>query len=159
MLYNCPCVREVHTFAFNSLSSLPQVAVQVNDVPASCPGSCSFQYLQESTPSVDYVWSSPGMHALDGTLRLSDFLRGCCRSIRILCRYGCSGRHSFGPLRGRFLFKYVRGVIISPLIQASFTLLLTDLFLLSYGHFIASVRKLKVGTLYQDDKHSCLSHQ
>ncbi|XP_076414005.1 fibrocystin isoform X2 [Peromyscus maniculatus bairdii] len=37
-----------------------QVAVQVNDVPASCPGSCSFQYLQAATPSVDYVWSSPG---------------------------------------------------------------------------------------------------
>ncbi|KAL6078579.1 hypothetical protein STEG23_011148, partial [Scotinomys teguina] len=37
-----------------------QVAVQVNDVPAFCSGSCSFQYLQESTPSVDYVWYSPG---------------------------------------------------------------------------------------------------
>ncbi|XP_035309211.1 fibrocystin isoform X3 [Cricetulus griseus] len=37
-----------------------QVVVQVNDIPAHCSGSCSFQYLQESTPSVDYVWYSPG---------------------------------------------------------------------------------------------------
>ncbi|XP_038199739.1 fibrocystin [Arvicola amphibius] len=37
-----------------------QVAVEVNDIPAHCSGSCSFQYLQESTPSVDYVWHSPG---------------------------------------------------------------------------------------------------
>ncbi|KAL1771938.1 fibrocystin isoform X1 [Sigmodon hispidus] len=37
-----------------------QVAVQVNDIPAHCSGSCSFQYLQESTPRVDYVWYSPG---------------------------------------------------------------------------------------------------
>ncbi|XP_051060248.1 fibrocystin [Phodopus roborovskii] len=37
-----------------------QVTIQVNDVPAHCSGSCSFQYLQESTPSVDYVWYSLG---------------------------------------------------------------------------------------------------
>ncbi|XP_052048711.1 fibrocystin [Apodemus sylvaticus] len=37
-----------------------QVAVQVNDIPAHCSGSCSFQYQQESTPSVDQVWYSLG---------------------------------------------------------------------------------------------------
>lgn len=37
-----------------------QVAVQVNDIPAYCSGSCSFQYQQESTPSVDHVWYSLG---------------------------------------------------------------------------------------------------
>ncbi|KAK7809887.1 hypothetical protein U0070_000273, partial [Myodes glareolus] len=41
-------------------SCYEHVAVQVNDVPAHCSGSCSFQYLQESTPSVDYVSYSPG---------------------------------------------------------------------------------------------------
>ncbi|XP_031222830.1 fibrocystin [Mastomys coucha] len=40
-----------------------QVAVQVNDIPAHCSGSCSFQYQQESTPSVDYVWYSLGSDA------------------------------------------------------------------------------------------------
>ncbi|XP_006882176.1 PREDICTED: fibrocystin-like [Elephantulus edwardii] len=29
-----------------------QVVVQVNDIPAHCPGSCSFQYLYSSTPQV-----------------------------------------------------------------------------------------------------------
>ncbi|XP_029395138.1 fibrocystin isoform X13 [Mus pahari] len=37
-----------------------QVAVQVNDIPAYCSGSCSFQYQQESTPSVDHVCYSLG---------------------------------------------------------------------------------------------------
>ncbi|XP_008823437.1 fibrocystin [Nannospalax galili] len=37
-----------------------QVAVWVNDIPAHCSGSCSFQYLQESTPRVDFVWYSLG---------------------------------------------------------------------------------------------------
>ncbi|KAL8173084.1 UNVERIFIED_CONTAM: hypothetical protein K2H54_039752 [Gekko kuhli] len=32
-----------------------QVVVAVNDVPANCSGSCVFQYLLESTPSVDNV--------------------------------------------------------------------------------------------------------
>ncbi|XP_055461671.1 fibrocystin, partial [Psammomys obesus] len=38
----------------------PQVAVQVNDIPAHCSGSCSFLYQQESTPRVDYVCYSLG---------------------------------------------------------------------------------------------------
>ncbi|ELV09928.1 Fibrocystin [Tupaia chinensis] len=37
-----------------------QVVVRVNDIPAHCPGSCSFQYLQESTPRVHSVWYSLG---------------------------------------------------------------------------------------------------
>ncbi|XP_044531280.1 fibrocystin [Gracilinanus agilis] len=36
----------------------PQVTVRVNDIPARCSGSCSFQYLQESTPLVQAVWYS-----------------------------------------------------------------------------------------------------
>ncbi|GAB1284827.1 Fibrocystin [Apodemus speciosus] len=36
------------------------VAVQVNDIPAHCSGSCSFQYQHELTPSVDQVWYSLG---------------------------------------------------------------------------------------------------
>uniref|UniRef100_H0XDH1 Fibrocystin n=1 Tax=Otolemur garnettii TaxID=30611 RepID=H0XDH1_OTOGA len=35
-----------------------QVVVQVNDIPAHCPGSCSFQYLQASTPWVHSMWYS-----------------------------------------------------------------------------------------------------
>ncbi|XP_008765159.2 fibrocystin [Rattus norvegicus] len=37
-----------------------QVTVQVNDIPAHCSGSCSFQYQRASTPSVDCVWYSLG---------------------------------------------------------------------------------------------------
>ncbi|XP_051008909.1 LOW QUALITY PROTEIN: fibrocystin [Acomys russatus] len=37
-----------------------QVAVHVNDIPAHCSGSCSFQYQQESTPRVHRVWYSLG---------------------------------------------------------------------------------------------------
>ncbi|EPY73217.1 hypothetical protein CB1_025522015, partial [Camelus ferus] len=33
-----------------------QVVVRVNDVPAHCSGSCSFQYLEGSTPRVHSVW-------------------------------------------------------------------------------------------------------
>ncbi|XP_068926682.1 fibrocystin [Petaurus breviceps papuanus] len=36
----------------------PQVTVRVNDTPAHCLGSCSFQYHQESTPLVQAVWYS-----------------------------------------------------------------------------------------------------
>ncbi|XP_059034219.1 fibrocystin isoform X8 [Mustela lutreola] len=38
-----------------------QVVVRVNDIPAHCSGSCSFQYLEESTPQVHLVWYSLGM--------------------------------------------------------------------------------------------------
>ncbi|XP_028622467.1 fibrocystin [Grammomys surdaster] len=41
----------------------PQVAVRVNDIPAHCSGSCSFQYQQESTPRVYHVWYSLGSDA------------------------------------------------------------------------------------------------
>ncbi|XP_022437810.1 fibrocystin isoform X5 [Delphinapterus leucas] len=33
-----------------------QVVVRVNDIPAHCSGSCSFQYLEGSTPRVHSVW-------------------------------------------------------------------------------------------------------
>ncbi|XP_043861087.1 fibrocystin [Dromiciops gliroides] len=39
-------------------NTYPQVTVRVNDIPAHCSGSCSFQYLQESTPLVQAVWYS-----------------------------------------------------------------------------------------------------
>ncbi|KAM5286797.1 fibrocystin isoform 2-T3 [Hipposideros larvatus] len=35
-----------------------QVVVRVNDIPAQCSGSCSFQYLEGSTPWVHSVWYS-----------------------------------------------------------------------------------------------------
>ncbi|XP_003404487.2 fibrocystin [Loxodonta africana] len=35
-----------------------QVAVRVNDIPAYCSGSCSFQYLRGSTPQVHSAWYS-----------------------------------------------------------------------------------------------------
>ncbi|KFO30384.1 Fibrocystin [Fukomys damarensis] len=35
-----------------------QVVVRVNDIPAQCLGSCSFQYLSGSTPRVHSVWCS-----------------------------------------------------------------------------------------------------
>uniref|UniRef100_A0A6I8PK60 PKHD1 ciliary IPT domain containing fibrocystin/polyductin n=1 Tax=Ornithorhynchus anatinus TaxID=9258 RepID=A0A6I8PK60_ORNAN len=45
---------------------LPQVVVGVNDIPAHCAGSCSFQYLGESTPRVSTVeyqlGTSDGFH-------------------------------------------------------------------------------------------------
>ncbi|XP_074093277.1 fibrocystin isoform X3 [Macrotis lagotis] len=39
-------------------NTFPQVTVKVNDIPAHCVGSCSFQYHQESTPIVQAVWYS-----------------------------------------------------------------------------------------------------
>ncbi|KAM6181769.1 fibrocystin [Erethizon dorsatum] len=48
-----------------------QVVVQVNDVPAQCLGSCSFQYLQESTPRVHSVW-----YSLDGDTNLLVYITG-----------------------------------------------------------------------------------
>ncbi|XP_029451975.1 fibrocystin isoform X2 [Rhinatrema bivittatum] len=43
-------------------SEISQVTVHVNDIPASCSGSCSFQYLQEVTPLVtDIHYSSGGL--------------------------------------------------------------------------------------------------
>ncbi|XP_030054595.1 fibrocystin [Microcaecilia unicolor] len=40
-------------------NQLTQVTVHVNDIPASCSGSCSFQYLQELTPVItDIQYSS-----------------------------------------------------------------------------------------------------
>uniref|UniRef100_A0A8C3TE47 PKHD1 ciliary IPT domain containing fibrocystin/polyductin n=1 Tax=Chelydra serpentina TaxID=8475 RepID=A0A8C3TE47_CHESE len=38
-----------------------QVAVVVNDVPANCSGSCSFQYSQEATPLVNHVEYDPNV--------------------------------------------------------------------------------------------------
>ncbi|KAF0885311.1 PKHD1 protein, partial [Crocuta crocuta] len=35
-----------------------QVVVRVNDIPAHCSGSCSFQYLEGSTPQVHSAWYS-----------------------------------------------------------------------------------------------------
>ncbi|XP_024621685.1 fibrocystin isoform X1 [Neophocaena asiaeorientalis asiaeorientalis] len=37
-----------------------QVVVRVNDIPAHCSGSCSFQYLEGSTPRVHSVWYALG---------------------------------------------------------------------------------------------------
>ncbi|XP_053565532.1 fibrocystin [Bombina bombina] len=39
---------------------LPQVTVHVNDIPAKCSGSCSFEYLQEFTSLVTDVYYSTG---------------------------------------------------------------------------------------------------
>ncbi|KAM8998944.1 fibrocystin isoform 1-T1 [Sarcophilus harrisii] len=38
----------------------PQVTVRVNDIPAHCLGSCSFQYHQEATPLLQAAWYSYG---------------------------------------------------------------------------------------------------
>ncbi|XP_031997014.1 fibrocystin [Hylobates moloch] len=48
-----------------------QVVVRVNDVPAHCPGSCSFQYLQGSTPCVHSVW-----YSVDGDINLMIYITG-----------------------------------------------------------------------------------
>nr|XP_051711578.1 fibrocystin isoform X2 [Oryctolagus cuniculus] len=49
----------------------PQVVVLVNDIPAHCPGNCSFQYLQESTPCMHSVW-----YSLDGDINLLVYISG-----------------------------------------------------------------------------------
>ncbi|XP_037698842.1 fibrocystin isoform X3 [Choloepus didactylus] len=49
----------------------PQVVVRVNEVPARCSGSCSFQYLQASTPRVHSAWCS-----LDGDINLLVYIIG-----------------------------------------------------------------------------------
>ncbi|XP_074189167.1 fibrocystin isoform X5 [Rhinolophus sinicus] len=48
-----------------------QVAVRVNDIPAHCSGSCSFQYLEGSTPWVHSVW-----YSLDGDINLLVYITG-----------------------------------------------------------------------------------
>ncbi|XP_009449721.4 fibrocystin isoform X5 [Pan troglodytes] len=48
-----------------------QVVVRVNDVPAHCPGSCSFRYLQGSTPCVHSVW-----YSVDGDINLMIYITG-----------------------------------------------------------------------------------
>ncbi|XP_038628903.1 fibrocystin [Tachyglossus aculeatus] len=50
---------------------LPQVVVRVNDIPAHCAGSCSFQYLGESTPRVSTV-----EYQLEDGLHLMAFITG-----------------------------------------------------------------------------------
>ncbi|XP_008589430.1 PREDICTED: fibrocystin-like, partial [Galeopterus variegatus] len=48
-----------------------QVVVRVNDIPAHCPGSCPFQYLQVSTPWVHSVW-----YSLDDDISLLVYISG-----------------------------------------------------------------------------------
>ncbi|XP_004869101.1 fibrocystin isoform X3 [Heterocephalus glaber] len=48
-----------------------QVVVRVNDIPAQCLGSCSFQYLSGSTPRVHSVW-----YSLDGETNLLVYITG-----------------------------------------------------------------------------------
>ncbi|XP_019312940.2 fibrocystin [Panthera pardus] len=48
-----------------------QVVVHVNDIPAHCSGSCSFQYLEGSTPQVHSVW-----YSLDGDKDLLVYIFG-----------------------------------------------------------------------------------
>ncbi|XP_070274536.1 fibrocystin [Myotis yumanensis] len=48
-----------------------QVVVQVNDILAHCSGSCSFQYLEGSTPRVHSVW-----YSLDGDMDLLVYITG-----------------------------------------------------------------------------------
>ncbi|KAM5324483.1 fibrocystin isoform 5-T5 [Glossophaga mutica] len=48
-----------------------QVVVQVNDILAHCSGSCSFQYLEGSTPRVHSVW-----YSLDGDTALLVHIAG-----------------------------------------------------------------------------------
>ncbi|XP_070370876.1 fibrocystin isoform X2 [Equus asinus] len=49
----------------------PQVVVRVNDIPAHCSGSCSFRYLEVSTPRVHSVCYSP-----DGDTDLLVYITG-----------------------------------------------------------------------------------
>ncbi|CAK6446893.1 unnamed protein product [Pipistrellus nathusii] len=49
----------------------PQVVVQVNDILAHCSGSCSFQYLEGSTPQVHSVW-----YSFDGDMDLLVYITG-----------------------------------------------------------------------------------
>nr|XP_033792609.1 fibrocystin isoform X3 [Geotrypetes seraphini] len=52
-------------------NQLTQVTVQVNDIPASCSGACSFQYLQEVTPLItDIQYSS------DDGIRFTVYITG-----------------------------------------------------------------------------------
>ncbi|XP_053078676.1 fibrocystin isoform X8 [Acinonyx jubatus] len=53
-----------------------QVVVHVNDIPAHCSGSCSFQYLEGSTPQVHSVW-----YSLDGDKDLLVYIFGTSFSI------------------------------------------------------------------------------
>ncbi|XP_055986612.1 fibrocystin [Sorex fumeus] len=48
-----------------------QVAVKVNDIPAHCSGSCTFQYLEGSTPLIHSVW-----YSLDGDIDLLVYITG-----------------------------------------------------------------------------------
>ncbi|KAM8778545.1 fibrocystin isoform 4-T4 [Rhynchonycteris naso] len=48
-----------------------QVVVRVNDILAHCSGSCSFQYLEGSTPRVHSVW-----YSLDGEMDLLVYITG-----------------------------------------------------------------------------------
>ncbi|XP_023378417.1 fibrocystin isoform X7 [Pteropus vampyrus] len=48
-----------------------QVVVRVNDIPAYCSGSCSFQYLEGSTPWVHSLW-----YSLDGDINLLVYITG-----------------------------------------------------------------------------------
>ncbi|KAM7135915.1 fibrocystin isoform 7-T8 [Molossus nigricans] len=48
-----------------------QVVVRVNDIPAHCSGSCSFQYLEGSTPRVHSVW-----YSLDQAMDLLVYITG-----------------------------------------------------------------------------------
>ncbi|XP_066215311.1 fibrocystin isoform X2 [Saccopteryx leptura] len=48
-----------------------QVVVRVNDIPANCSGSCSFQYLEGSTPRVHSV-----CYSLDGDMDLLVYITG-----------------------------------------------------------------------------------
>ncbi|XP_072266168.1 fibrocystin [Pyxicephalus adspersus] len=43
-----------------SANPLPQVTVHVNDIPAKCSGSCTFQHLVTMTPVVTDIQFSPG---------------------------------------------------------------------------------------------------
>ncbi|XP_058162846.1 fibrocystin isoform X2 [Dasypus novemcinctus] len=54
-----------------TVNQRPQVVVHVNDIPAHCSGSCSFQYLQMSTPWVHSVW-----YSLDGDTSLLVYITG-----------------------------------------------------------------------------------
>ncbi|KAM7135910.1 fibrocystin isoform 3-T3 [Molossus nigricans] len=57
-----------------------QVVVRVNDIPAHCSGSCSFQYLEGSTPRVHSVW-----YSLDVVCR-TDLLPVGVHQISVLVR-------------------------------------------------------------------------
>ncbi|XP_058518216.1 fibrocystin [Ochotona princeps] len=49
----------------------PQVVVRVNDIPAQCLGSCSFRFLQESTP---YIYSVE--YSIDHDISLLIYING-----------------------------------------------------------------------------------